>query len=687
MDEVEQIPNKWDKRIQKANKFLENACQHGRRVYERYEDKRDVVGSTRIKKANLFYANVNTIKESLFNSLPKPDVSRLHKGDYEDDVARVASLIMQRALNYEVQCAEYFEHAVKAAILDRLVPGIGQVWVRFDTITDLESGEETEAIYIDTVYWEDFIWEPARSWEQVTWCGRRLDLSRSEVEERWGTEGLAQLQHPRQDTTITPKQINSDKYEVYEIWDKKTRTVLHVALGGEYLLGKKEDPYRLAGFFPCPRPLIANPTTASFIPVTDYHLSQDQYNQLDVLYARIALIISAIKVAGCYDSAEVGTIGKMLQGEENTLVPVDNWAMFAEKGGSKGMIDWYPVEQCVGVLQALTAQFEMIKGLLGEISGMADIVRGDSNQYETAKAQSIKAQFASVRMNGYQRDVAHFVRDILRIMTGIIANLYPDQKIMSIVGTISEADQAYLPAAAQIIRSNFQRMYKIDIEADSLTQEDWALEKEQRMEVVGQIGQLLSQAIPAVEASPELGPLMLGLVKFSISSFKGATEIEGLIDQQLDLLVKKAQNPEPPQPSPEEQKAQAEMQKMQVEMQMATKKAEQDAILKQQEMQNKLEIEKMQAQADMATGQQKAQLETQVAQQKMENDRVMMQMELEFKREMQQLELAGKREDNRMKMELAYVQGEQKARQAEQQGAIKTQQMKEQQNAKPKSKE
>jgi len=678
--------NTWDKRIQKANKFLEPALTHGRAVYERYEDKRDAsaVGS-KTKRANIFYANVNTIKESLFNSLPKPSVSRLHKGDYEDDVARVASLIMQRALNYEVQCAEYFEAAVKSAIQDRLVPGIGQAWVRFD-MRDNPNGEQTEAIFLDTVFWEDFIWEPARSWEAVTWCGRRLDLTKGEVVERWGEEGLTQLQHPKLDTN-TPKQINSDKYEVYEIWDKKKRKVFFIAVGSEYVLEEREDPYKLAGFFPCPRPLIASPVTAAFLPVTDYHQAQDQYNQLDVLYARIALIISAIKVAGCYDSAEVQTIGKMLQGQENTLVPVDNWAMYAEKGGAKGMIDWYPVEQCVGVLQALTAQFEMIKGLLGEISGMADIVRGDTNQYETAKAQSIKAQFASVRMNGYQRDVATFVRDLLRIMTGLIANLYSDEKIMSIVGTISEADQAHLPAASQVIRNDFQRMYKIDIEADSLTQEDWALEKEQRMEVVGQIGQLLSQAIPAVEASPELGPLMLGLVKFSISSFKGATEIEGLVDQQLDLLVKKAQNPEPPQPTPEEQKAQAEMQKMQVEMQMATKKAEQDAILKQQEMANKLEIEKMQAQADMATGQQKAALESQVAQQKMENDRVMMQMELEFKREMQQLELAGKREDNRMKMELAYVQGEQKARQAEQQGAIKTQQMKEQQNAKPKSKE
>src|SRR5690606_40090888 len=98
---------------------------------------------------------------------------------------------------------------------------------------------------------------------------------------------------------------------------------------------------------------------------------------------------------------------------------------------ARGMIDWYPVEQVATVLQHLYSAFEATKGLLFEITGMSDIVRGASNQYETAAAQQIKAQFASVRMNGYQRDVAKFVAKILNIMSEMFTQLYSEQKIMS----------------------------------------------------------------------------------------------------------------------------------------------------------------------------------------------------------------------------------------------------------------
>jgi len=684
--------NKWDKRIQRAQKFTEQALQHGRRVYNRYQDKREGV-ETRLKRVNIFYANVNTIKESLFNSMPKPDVRKLHAGNYEDNVARVAALVMQRCLHYELQCSEHFEQAVKAAILDRLVPGIGQVWPRFGMRTS-PSGEETEAIYLDTVFWEDFIWEPARSWSQVTWCGRRLELTKNEVVKRWGEAGLAQLQHPRNDNNVTPKEILDNKFEVFEIWDKKTRKVFHIAKGSEFVLDESDDPYNLDGFFPCPCPLIANVTTSAFLPVTDYHIAQDQYNQLDVLYARISLIIEAIKVAGVYDAAESATIGRMLEGQENKLVPVDNWAMYAEKGGAKGMIDWYPVEQCAAVLQNLQTQFEAIKALLGEISGMADIVRGDTNQYETAKAQQIKAQFASVRMNGYQRDVAQFVRDILRIMAGLICNLYSDQKVMAIAGTFSEGDQQYLPQAAAVLRNDFQRMYKVDIETDSLTQADWALEKEQRMEVVGYIGQLLSQAVPAVESTPELGPLMLGLIKFSVSGFKGAAEIEGILSQQLDAMTKKAladqQNPDKEkEPTPEERAVQAQMQleqaklqgqqqlamsKAQFDQQLATQQAEQQAILRQQESNAKLEIERIQAQADMATQAQKNELELERQRMMIENDRIRNQMEMDFAERTFQMEMAQKEREAEINERTALIQAQIKAESVRQQGEQKMQQ-------------
>lgn len=425
---------------------------------------------------------------------------------------------------------------------------------------------------------------------------------------------------------------------MYELWDKKTRTVVYWAKGLEELLEKKDDPYELKGFYPFPPPLMANPTTTAFLPVTDYHLAQDQYLQLDTLYARISLIIEAVKVAGVYNAAATD-IKTMLQGQENKLIPVDNWAMFAEQGGSKGMIDWYPVEQVVTVLQALQAQFEAIKMVLQEVTGMSDIVRGASNQYETAKAQQIKAQFASVRMNGYQRDVAEFVSAMLGIMAKLIVQLYGDKKLEMIVGGLDPADMQYVPAALQILRSDILTKCKVSIKADSLVQSDWALEKGQRMELMGAISQFLTAALPVTQQSPELGRMLLAMLKWTITGFRGSAEIEGVIDQQLDMIVRKeqaaARNPQPKPPSPEEMKIKADMQQQQMEMARAERESE-----------AKLQLEQMQAMTDMAVEKQRAEMEAQLAQLNMAHEQQlnrmeqqMMAMKLMFEREKQQMQI------------------------------------------------
>jgi hypothetical protein len=605
----------WTKRITQSEKFLANCHSHGQSVYDRYEDNREH-SLQNIKKVNLFHANVKTALESAFNSLPKPDVSRIHKGDYEDDASRVAALIMQRVLHYEVQCDHGFTEAVKGAILERLVPGIGQSWVGFN---------QDQSLRIERVFWEDFLYEPARCWRKVGWVGRKLALTKKDVIKRFGEDAVSKLEMVKHDSS--PKEIDQDKYCVYEIWDKRTKTVIHTAKGLDKPLKETEDPYNLPDFYPCPEPLMANATTKAFLPITDYHIAQDQYIQLDTLYARMALIIEAVKVAGAYDSSE-SSIGKMLEGQENKLVPVDNWAMFAEKGGSRGMIDWYPVETVVSVLQSLEGSFQSIKALLHEVTGMSDIFRGDTNQYETAEAQQLKAGFASVRMNGGQRSVADFVTDVLNIMGSMICNLYAPDHIIKLAGGFSPADQQHFPQAMQILKNNLLRSYKITIQADSLTQADWSAEKSQRMELMGYVSQYLASAVQTAQQFPELGPLLVSMLKFGMAGYKGSSEVEGIVDQALQQMVN---NPEPKkdEPSPEQQKMQMEQQKAQMQFQIEQQKAQMEAQLKQQESNNRMQLEQMQAKADMA-----------VEQQKMEHSRELHAMDIRLK----QLEMAIERE-------------------------------------------
>lgn len=654
--------SKWDTRIDKAEKFLEKAHTHGQKVYKRYKDDRNDDNTGNFKKVNLFYSNVNTLKESLFNSMPKPEVSRVQRGDFEDDASRVAALIMQRGLTYEINCAEAFDEAISSAIIERLVPGLGQVWITFEAEAGVPNSEQ---IKVDSVYWEDFLYEPCRKWSKCGWVARRVHLSKKDFLASYGEEMLKKIgEKEGEKGALTPSEINKDKICVYEIWDKRSKKVFHISKGLDAPLKTLDDPYELRGFFPCPRPLIANVDTTAFLPVTDYHLAQDQYQQLDILYGRIDLIVKAIKVAGLYDGANTN-IARMLEGAENTLIPVDNWAMHAERGGARGQIDWFPVEQVATVLQSLHASFEAVKAMLYEVTGMSDIIRGASSEYETAAAQEIKAQFASVRMNGYQRDVARFVRDVMRIMGEMFTQLYSDEKIMQIVGNLAPDDMQILPQAAQILRNDMMSKYKIDIQSNSLTQADWAMEKEQRMEVVQTLGQMIGQVQQMAAESPEMAMLGVHMIKFAIAGYKAGTELEGWVDKQLDSMAQAAQerakNPPPPEPTADEKKAEADIKKMQMDAQLDQQRAQMEMQIKQAEAAMKQQM----MQFDLQHRQQIAQMEMQIK-----------SMELQIKQREMELSLEGKVISTQMDLQAQAAKNEQKTRHAEEAAAQKAAQPK-----------
>lgn len=637
----------WDKRIDKAEKFMEKYLEHGKKVYCLYEDDREDV-MYRGKKVNFFYANVNTMKESLFNSLPKPDVNRLHRGDFQDDVSRVAACIMSRCLTYEVHCAPNFKEAITNAILEVLVPGMGQVWLSFS------EGEIT----CDHVFWEDYIQGPARKWSDVPWVGRKQHFTKAEVIEKYGAEALKLLeQDMAKSVNDQIKQILQDKFVVYEIWEKKTRKVFHIAKGASAPLLELDDPLRLRKFFPCPKPLMANLNTKKFLPVTDYYMAQDQYDTINILYQRINLIVKAIKVAGLYDSGNTA-VSQLLAAEENKMIPVDNWAMFAERGGAKGLIDWYPVEVVAQVLVHLQGQVEVEKALLYEITGMSDIMRGASNQYETAKAQQIKAQFAGVRIAAKQRDVGEFVGDILSIMAEMATQLYDDQKIQQIVGDLPPEDAQFAPMAMQVLRSDMLVRYKVSVQADSMTEADWQLEKEQRMEVVGAIGQIFSSALPIVEQAPQLLPMVVHLVKFAVVGYKAGRELEGWLDGQLDKLLQQQleaeRNPQPEEPSPEDKKAEAEIQKIQMEAETKQREADQKMQLEQQKMAMEQQMMEQKLQFEREMAEIKIMLQQALAQMKLQEAQVQGQV----KREQASMDMAMKAEEHAMGMEQAEMEHE-----------------------------
>lgn len=616
------------------------------KVVDRYRDERNAMqeASGNDARYNILWSNVQTILPAVFARLPKPEVSRRYKD--KDPVGRVASLMLERCLQYEIEQYTDYPSAVANCVEDRVLPGRGIAWVRYEPVMKTaempyQEGEDQEqdgdgqitddvenngpmrqvevidyeCSPVDYVHWKDFGHNVARTWEEVSIVWRKVPLDRAELIKRFGKKVGNEVnldmkpQDMQDDSLSTPEGDSLKKACIYEIWDKKKGCVVWLSKSYEEALDYQSDPLGLENFFPCPKPLFATTTTSTLIPIPDYCQYQDQAQELDVICQRIDGLVKALKVVGVYDSTQEGIKRLMLEGVNNTLIPVDTWAAFAEKGGIKGVVDFLPLDQVAGALTSLYVAREQTKQAIYDITGMADIVRGSSNPNETLGAQQLKGQYASMRLKRMQDKVAAFATELLRIKAQIICEHYQPETIvaMSGVNQMSEQDQQYVGAALQLLKVDPMREFRIEISSDSLLEVDEQQEKQDRMEFVTTLGGFVNQAM---SAPPELAPLLGEVILFAARGFKAGRTLEGAIEEAIEAMKQKAANPEP-QPNPEMMKVQAKQ-----EADAAKLAADQQAEAQRMAAEEQREAQRMLMESRL--DQQRMTMEAQMEQQRME---------------------------------------------------------------------
>lgn len=198
---------------------------------------------------------------------------------------------------------------------------------------------------IDYVHWGDFYWSPSRTWEEVWWVGRRVWMTKKTFVRRFTQAKLDKLKsdmaQQNYDEKGYPKGFQKGRIEIFEAWCEDTNKVYWFHRSTKTMLDERDDPLQLKNFWPCPKPLLSTHSTGSLIPRPDFVMMQDQYDELDELNNRISILTKALRVVGAYD-AENTDLANMLSGGELRMIPVANWAMFSEKKGLAGAVDWFP---------------------------------------------------------------------------------------------------------------------------------------------------------------------------------------------------------------------------------------------------------------------------------------------------------------------------------------------------------
>ena len=564
---------------------------------------------------NILFSNTITLKSAIYNKPPRPNISRRFKD--KDVLGKVSAQVIERMLIFIMDSNDQdysdFDQLATSSIIEGLVAGRGLSRFKYEAEISDEV-VQSEMVFGEEVPWDRIYFGYAKRWSKVPWFAIESFMNREELEENFpDVEDYKKLlvvktdENDGDDDEVNPPKDTegADLAQIYEIWDKQDRKVYFICPEYDKPLKVVEDPLKLEGFFPIPKPLTFGDKISSMLPVPLYKYYEEQALELNRITIRINRIIKALKVRGFYDSSIDG-IGKVLEADDNTLLPADGVSALMDGRTLEKSIWIMPIEKLVVVLQQLYIDRESIKAIIQELSGIADIMRGASKASETLGAQQMKTQWGGMRIGTYRREVELYLRNCLRIIAEIGLKHFSQDTIIKMVNIKlltneqKQEMQARMeqmkqmaalgqqmpqppPEVVQLLQSptweevlslcknDTLKNYKLDIETNSTVELDSSEDKKEIGEFLNALAQFLNGVMPIVQTGMVPASAVKAVMMSVTRKFKFGTEVE----EEFEKIQ---------QPKPEDDgKAKAEQQKMGIEQ----KKAEMEIQLKSAELQMK----------------------------------------------------------------------------------------------------
>lgn len=527
----------WLSRIGKARQKEQQWRERAKRCVRIYRDDNNISGSNTSPRStsdnensfNILWANTETLLPAIFSSMPKPDVRNRYLA--QDKAAEIAGQILERVLSYFMEISKFLEE-MRACIKDYLLTGRGTMRVRLINmeeedikVDEAQIGDVSVASSMETVIrknlvqcelvdWESLVIEPAKRWKDVNWIAFIHMLSREEFENNFPDASYGEA------TSETNKYSMDPQYKVYEIWDRIKKKVYYIG-HGEKPFRIQDDPYKLSGFFPIPEPIYSIKTNNTLVPIPEYTIYQDQARELNKVSYRISDLVNSCKLIGIYDAKETG-LSDLLEARDSQFVPVTTTMM--RQGGIAAVLDMLDTSKIGMVLNTLYAQRNEIRSIIYEVTGISDIIRGASQAAETATAQSIKANYAGLRLKDRRDNVNNFIVDLLRIQAEMISTFIPLEQMSEISGT------EITPDVEPLLKSEMIQSYKIDIESDSTIVPDMEAESRRRADLLAKIIEYLRGIAPFVQSGVVPMEAAKSMLKYGIAASKMTRELEDAID-------------------------------------------------------------------------------------------------------------------------------------------------------------
>lgn len=702
---VERFSGKyWHTEITRAEerfkKFVE-AAEESIRVYNAQKQV-GILNDTE-RRLNCWWYCTNTLLPAYFSSTPKAEVTlRKRTGGIIEELAAVG---LERNIQYDMDTEFCFADVGRNAGLHFLLTGLAVLWARYeseiedDTVEialfqgpdgnlmddqgqpfqgealDIKDGpgqlklvkiqapkKTEEKAILETVQYNDYLCSDARNIQEVEWQARRAFVTRSQAEKLFGDKAdeLNFDQFPDKDKKDWRR--GEDQYEgkaeIYEIWCEEADKVFWGSKSVEsFIFQKSEPPIDFEGFYPCVV-IAQNVDPDSIIPVSDYVHVKDQILEVERLTTRIHAVTQAVRTNFAYDSSLGPAVEQLMIGDLKG-VPMNNWPSYKQRGGLANSIEFLDIQAFVNTLQVLQAARDTALNKLYETLKVSDLLRGTSEQYKSATANRLEAQWSSLGLIVRQNMFAKFVSDGIDKLGQIIASQYNLEKFFDVADMDRMIQNILPPPPAppepdpnvppemqpplppppdpqiqidsfkqqiiNLLRNEDRRCYRIAIASDSMIAIDQAQEQAEGQQLMATCGEFFNQMKALIEQYPPLLEFSITLFQNVVKRFKGGKEVDGIFTKALQQIgeiakAKEEAAKQPPPPDPVMLEMQARMQIAQVESQariQATQMQMQDAheknMLAYQEQQVKLQRSQLEAQLAI----QKQQFEEYIGQQQL----------------------------------------------------------------------
>ncbi|TPK16674.1 hypothetical protein FJ872_17890 [Mesorhizobium sp. B2-5-9] len=642
-------------------------------IEKQYADISRMASITRDRQFQIFWANIEVLKPSMYARPPVPVVTPRFQD--RRPIPRAASEMLERDCMVALE-REDMDGVMRQVRDDLALLARGCLWVRYEAKS--KDNDFVEKCCIEHKNRRDFVHDPAREWKEVDWVACRAWLTKKEMRKRFRPTSGDAYQEAEYAKRKDDKE-NSDgklKAAVWELWSKSQNKVVWVSPGVDVCLDDDKPHLTLEGFFPCPRPAYGTVQRNSLIPVPDFLFYKDQVEEVNDITNRISALTDSLRLRGFYPAGS-GEIGDAVEAalkstnDRQVMIPISNWAAFGS-GSAKDTIVWLPLDMVAQTIEQLIALRKQLIEDIYQISGLSDVMRGQTDPNETLGAQTLKTQYGSVRIRDRQNELVRIARDTVRIVAEIMAENFQqktllemsqmefqtnaqvakqvkalegqakhietqleqaktDPEIMQMAQQKPEvAQQVMQQAQGQLqglgkqieelkktvtidqvmdfIRDQRIRAFTLDIETDSTIQPDEQAEKQTRAEFLTALGGLLGQLAPMVESHPELADFAGEVIKFGMAPFRVGRDMGTAIDAFVDKMKGMAGQPKQ---DPKAEAAKADQATKAADQKLKQEQAAADAKLKSEAHQQDMQAKGQQATLTLSNLQAKGQQDAQ----------------------------------------------------------------------------